>query len=205
VAFLRNKKIVISSVLLICLMVISLLSVWLIEPHVKPILSIKDKNGVPIASMPLSPKYVKPFGTDQLGFPLLFLLIKGAKFTIGIAIIVSFLRLIFGLLFGVGVTLLPKWLRDGLTQMLTPFNYLPVSLFSYILLVNVLLGTSGYRTLSGHMDMNMVHGMVFELFLLTLVGIPTLLIYFKEVTEQYLKEDHIAAARVLGAGKYRIL
>lgn len=199
---LKNKKTLISLFLLGVLVLVSLGSVWLLDPHITPHLSLKGQGGQLVGSAPFSPRQVKPFGTDQLGYPLYFVLIKGAKYTIGIALIVSFLRLVVGLLVGASLTLTPRWFQRGCSQLLTPFSYFPVSLLTYILLVSVLFRPAGTEKVFSN---SLWQRMVFELVLLTLVGVPTLTIYFRDVTLQFLKEDHISASRVLGARSTRIL
>jgi peptide/nickel transport system permease protein len=194
----RNKKILVSLCFLAGLLVISLF----FDGTGRQVVTLTGKNGLLLGSAPFSPSQVPPFGTDQLGFPILYLLLKGAKFTIGIAVISALIRLGFSVVIGVGLTLFPKWVQNGITRLVSPFYYLPVSLLTYILLVSVLFSS---QSLQPTFTATMSQRMIFELLLLSFIGVPTLLIYFKDITGQLLLEEHIIASRVLGADPLTIL
>lgn len=199
----KNKKILFSLILIVLLVLISVFYTMYFQKDLKPIPPKTDAYGI-LEGPPFTSKQVPPFGTDELGYPILYLLIKGAKYTVGIAILVAFLRLVMGLIIGVGLTLFPKWVQKGVEQILSPFHYLPVSLLSYLVLVTILLSTTTLQP--DFMGAAHQHErIIFEFLFLSIVGVPPLLIYFKDTTLQFLKEDHITAARVLGASKWTIL
>ena len=194
----RNKKIWISLIFIVGLLIISLF----FEGNGRQITTQTGGNGALLGSAPFSPAQVPPFGTDQLGFNLLDLMLKGAKYTIGIAVIAALIRLVFSVVIGVGLTLFPKWVQNGVARLVSPFYYLPVSLLTYILLVSVLFSN---QSLQPSFTDTIRQRIIFELLLLSFVGVPTLLVYFKDITSQLLLEEHIVAARVLGASPFSIL
>jgi peptide/nickel transport system permease protein len=193
--YLKNKKIWISLLFLVGLFIVSLF----FNGHGK-IVSPIAKDGSLIGGAPYSPKQKPPLGTDTIGYPMVYLLLKGAKFTIGIAVIAALIRLVFGAVLGVGLTLCPKWVQSGLTRLLSPVNYFPLSLLGYILLAGVVFSTPINASMG-----DALHRGYIELLSISFIGLPTLLIYFKDITNQLLNEEHIVASRVLGAGPFAIL
>ncbi|MDY0404460.1 hypothetical protein P5G51_002680 [Virgibacillus sp. 179-BFC.A HS] len=96
-----------------------------------------DNKGEITASGPFSPIDVPPFGTDPIGRHIFFLLIQGAKYTIGIAVVVAAMRIMIssfvGLIFG---GYLSKWSKY-ISGLLNGFYYIPVALICYVLLYDV--------------------------------------------------------------------
>lgn len=127
-----------------------------------------DSQGKIIAGGPFNPLDVPPLGTDSMGREMFFVLIQGAKYTIGIAIIVAGLRVIIssfvGLILGDYLSKLNKYF-SGLVN---GFYYIPTALLCYVLLFDVIMIPYGFED-----EYSFMQKVVFELFVLTAVAIPT--------------------------------
>jgi peptide/nickel transport system permease protein len=191
----KNKKIVISLLFLTVLVIVSLF----FNDNGKMI-SVLNKNGSLIGKAPFSPTQVPPLGTDPLGFQMINLLLIGAKYTVLIAVLTSFFRLAIGAVMGIGLTLCPKWVQNSFSRLFSPVNYFPLSLLGIILLAGLIFNVPTHQDL-----IDALYRAFMAILIISLLGLPTLIIYFKDLTNQLLSEEHIVASRVIGAGPFYIL
>lgn len=156
-------------------------------------------NHVPVESAPISPRWAYPFGTDPLGLDMLGKVIIGAKYTILSAFTIAFLRLILS--FPVGIILgihLQKY-RKFINGTVDSFHYIPLSILAYFLLYPILWEPpQGFST-------TMTERFFLEILVLTLLTVPVLSSLFGNEIARVYKEEYICGAKVLGAGKIRII
>jgi peptide/nickel transport system permease protein len=193
--YIKNIKIVISLLFLVGLVITSLF----FNDNGKMI-SVLTKNGSLMGKAPFSPMQVPPLGTDPLGFQMFNLLLVGAKYTVLIAVLTSFFRVVIGAVLGMGLTLFPKWVQYSVSRLFSPVNYFPLSLLGVILLAGVIFNNSPRGDLR-----DAFYRAFIELITISLLNLPTLVLYFKDITNQLLSEEHIMASRVIGAGPFAII
>ena len=159
-----------------------------------------NSEGKIIASGPFNPLEVPPLGTDPTGRQMFFVLIQGAKYTIGIAVIVAGLRVIIssfvGLILGDYLSKLNKYF-SGLVN---GFYYIPTALVCYVLLFDVMMIPYGFED-----EFSFVQKVVFELFVLTIVAIPTTSLLIGNQINHVHKEEFIITAKTLGGSPIHIL
>ncbi|MBL5769076.1 ABC transporter permease [Heyndrickxia sporothermodurans] len=154
-----------------------------------------NSRGEIIGSGPFAPLDVPPLGTDSIGRHIFFLLIQGAKYTIGICIIVAGLRVIissfFGLILGDYISKLNKYISG----IVNGFYYIPTALLCYVLLYNV----------SFEDQYSFIQKVIFELIILTVVAIPTTSLLIGNQISQVYKEEFITSSKALGGSHIHIL
>src|SRR5699024_5774473 len=91
-------------------------------------------DGVIANKAPFSPLELPPLGTEQTCKQLIFMLLQGSKFTIGIAVVVAAFRMLFssiiGLCFADFLSKFNKWI----TGLVNGFYYIPIALICFVLL-----------------------------------------------------------------------
>jgi peptide/nickel transport system permease protein len=157
-----------------------------------------DENGDLVDTAPYAPSVHPPLGTDRRGQDMFYKIVDGAKYTIGIAFVISALRILFstilGVIYGTYLMRFQKYV-DGLID---GFHYIPVALIAFIFLLPV---SYGRYTLP--IEANGV--LIYQIIVLTFIAVPTLTALVGKETEQILKNEFIVGAEVLGASKLRIL
>lgn len=163
-----------------------------IEPNV-----VYDGNGNVIGVTPLPPFGRHLLGTDEQGVDMLYKLIDGAKYTIGLVILVSILRLTFSLFFG-GLlsTRFFKKTKGFLTNLSDSFHYAPAALIVYVIAAPVVIVFSWAFT--PEMRLILTAGA------LTLVAVPSLSLVIASEIGQINQRDFITNARLLGGSSFHI-
>lgn len=161
-----------------------------------------DKGGDLIGRPPHSPFEVPPLGTGPTGRSVFFMLLQGAKYTIGIAVIVAALRVavsfILGLFYGNYLMRFSKY-AAGLVN---SFYYMPISLLCYVLLHDVIM-TDSFQELNP--DFTFTDRMIFEFIILTIVALPTTSLLIGNQIDQIYKQEFITGVKTLGGSRLHIL
>jgi peptide/nickel transport system permease protein len=157
-----------------------------------PITEFIYENGIPIDRPPFPPSFRHWFGTDQLGSDLMYKIVQGAKYTIGLAFVISFLRVCVSFVFGILLSFMKrvKWL----TSLNESFYYLPSALICYFLLNPVLKLD----------NLTFVDKAIFEIIILTLIAIPTTSILIQEEIKIIKSNEFILGAKVIGGNTIHI-
>ncbi|WP_162785263.1 ABC transporter permease subunit [Bacillus sp. P14.5] len=158
---------------------------------------LKDENGKIIASPPFTISEMPPAGSDRLGRNLLLLLLTGAKYTIFAALTVALVRIVVGFLFAVIYSFLPDRLGRFIKYLGESFQYIPLAIIVFALLVpleNVFQGDylSSYKYF------------IIQLFGMALVTIPSLAVYLGEEMKLFMKQEFIDVSRTMGASRFHI-
>jgi peptide/nickel transport system permease protein len=163
----------------------------------KPSPYLKNKDGIIIALAPLPPSLEFPLGTDKMGKSMIVVLLEGAKYTIGVAVGLSILRMIAGTILGIIIYLLPQKIVKGLTNLFDSFHYAPVVLFAFLLL------SPAYIAFNWSYDPNELF--YYTLFILAFLSVPVLAIYVAGEIKGVYELEFIRNASLLGGSKLHIL
>jgi peptide/nickel transport system permease protein len=154
------------------------------------------KNGN-VAMAPFSPSELFPFGSDRYGKSLLVILIEGAKYTIGVAVGLAFLRMFAGTLLGALFYLLPKKVLKGVADFLDSYHYAPAVIFTFLLL------SPAYVAFNWAYDFNELF--YYTLFVLAFFSVPVLGLYVANEIKSVYSLEFIQNASLLGGSKLHIL
>ncbi len=155
---------------------------------------INNEEGMPIEKAPFEPSSHYWFGSDRMGADLFSQIISGAKYTLGIALVVSLLRV--GLSF-LGSFLLWRAGRvmpfiKGLSQ---SFYYIPSALLIFFV-VGPIIQLENYT---------FWEKAFFEMLLIIAIAVPNTSILIKEEINLIEKEEFITSAKLMGGSRLRIL
>ncbi|WP_077329442.1 ABC transporter permease [Virgibacillus siamensis] len=150
---------------------------------------------------PHSPSELPPLGSDRFGKDYLYLLLKGAKMTIGFAFVAAVLRMIFSTGIGLFYAFFLKRANKFITGLTEAFQYLPTALLAYVILKPVLIQDEFTRTFTE----GFWERMVFELLIFVIIALPTISVLIGNETKMILEREFITGARVIGAGRWHTL
>lgn len=189
-----NKKILAGLSLSIFFIVVALFGVW-IAPY-----DINDYQGTQyidgkIYSAPYPPSLKHPLGTDRFGYDILTKLLYGARYTIFLALVISFFRIFFGLIIGIFLGIKKKNKKKSLVSI--AWGVIPafVVVYFFISPFNIQLEKKevSYTAL------------IYTIIIFTLVGIPGIVSNIRERTEIIMSKEFISAARILGSNFLRMM
>ncbi|MYL43945.1 ABC transporter permease [Virgibacillus salexigens] len=196
----KHPLFLIGFIFLILLLSSSLIHTIFFQGQIPVTRLLYNSEGEIIASGPFNPLDVPPLGTDSIGRHIFFVLIQGAKYTIGIAVIVAGLRVIIsffvGLIFG---SFLSK-MNQYISGLVNGFYYIPTALLCYVLLYDVIVVPYGIED-----EYSFMQKVVFELIILTAVTIPTTSILIGNQVNNVYKKEFITTAKTLGGSHIYIM
>jgi peptide/nickel transport system permease protein len=195
----RDKLFMLGFLFITILMILSLLNSILNDGNVRQVPILFDKNGQVIGSPPFAPSFHFPLGTDRNGYDMLHIIIQGAKFTIGIALLITILRITLSIMIG---GILGVYFKNWIPKLETffdSFTVVPLTLIAYFILINVL-----WMPIDGFPHPFWKRA-AFEVFVLTVLAIPTLAFYIANDIQKVFTEEFIQAAQILGGSKLHIL
>ncbi|KZE69046.1 hypothetical protein AWM68_01910 [Fictibacillus phosphorivorans] len=156
-----------------------------------------NSEGLIIDMAPFPPSLDFPIGTDKDGKQMIFILLEGAKFTIGIALGLAFIRILAGTIMGVIFYLLPNKLLMGIKSLVDSYHYAPVVIFAFLLL------SPAYIAFNWAYDFDELF--YYTLFVLAFLGVPILALYVAEEIRGVYNLEFIKNASLLGGSKCHIL
>lgn len=159
-----------------------------------------DESGKMIDKSPFPPSTVPPLGTDQVGRHIINLLLQGAKFTIGIAVLVAGLRIIIGFVIGFSFNNILSRFHQWTSGLVNAFYYIPASLICYVLLDDVIMmkGDLGEAY-------TFFERATFELLILTAIAVPVTSLLIANQLRHIYQAEFIISARILGGSRLHIL
>ncbi|BCB02887.1 ABC transporter permease subunit [Bacillus sp. KH172YL63] len=161
-----------------------------IEEHVK-MYSFFDHNGERVGP-PFTPAELPPFGSDRLGIPLWTYVIQGAKYTILIGLSISLLQMVLAFSLSVLFIKFFNKLQSLLEGLVEAMMYIPMAVIAYLLL-------SPISFVIEEPEKAFVKVLCIQIFILTIVGIPPLIVVLSKEIRKVLQEEFILSARTLGA------
>ncbi|KAB2477769.1 ABC transporter permease [Bacillus cereus] len=194
----RDKRFWIGGLFLTILMILSIGNTIFNDGNIHKVILQYDKTGYPEVP-PFPPSLQFLFGTDRSGYDLLNLIIEGAKWTIGFAILVAFLRMLLGIVIGF---LLGAYIKRGFKKIeafFDSFTIAPMVMICYFILSEVLIYTSGT------IPAPFYQRILFQLGVIVLLSVPTLSLYVANEVRRLQTEEFVEAAKILGGGKLYIV
>ncbi|MGX1265541.1 peptide/nickel transport system permease protein [Rossellomorea marisflavi] len=173
------------------LLILSLGNTVFNDGEVKQQVLLKSESGDLLAP-PFAPSQEFLLGSDEKGYDLLGRVIEGAKWSIGITILIAILRTFFAFLFGIILSFQPKRLFYKIEALFDSFSILPLTMIAYVILLSVLTIESG----SDPSPFAVRAG--FEIFILVILVIPPLSLYIANETNIIKRKEFMNAATILG-------
>lgn len=172
-------------------------SIYFKPDHFEPMKIMYDEHKTPIAAAPFKPSEMPPFGSDRFGHSMFIKVLDGAKYTLGIAFSVAFLRLLLSFLIGVIISLSGKFVNNFLKQLIEAFNYTPMTIIVYLIVAPVLV-VYGW-------NFTKTEQMLYPFIVLVLVAVPSASILISDEIKEMMKQEFIVNSKVLGGRKLHIL
>jgi peptide/nickel transport system permease protein len=153
-----------------------------------------DSDGLPLEKAPFGPSERSWLGTDQFGLDLFYMLISGAKYTLGIAIIIALFRLIFGFFGGMLLSFMNRKTSRLVSGLAQSFYYLPVVLVVYFLMFPIIKNPGfTFWEKTG-----------FQMFIMAAVAVPSITVLMKEEINLVKKEEFVSNAKIMGGNTWHI-
>lgn len=159
------------------------------------------KNDKLVAFSPLSPAESPPFGSNAQGESMFFRLLMGAKYTIGMAVVVAALRLAISIVIGLFYGSYFMRVNRFLSRIIESFHYVPMALLAYILLAPVVMQDA----MTGEFAAGFGGRVLFEVIILTVIALPTTSLLIGNETSLILRQEFMTGVRVMGASRFHIL
>jgi peptide/nickel transport system permease protein len=195
---LKRKRFVISSIFLLTLFTWSILNSFIDGGEIKQVKFHTDAKGEILDAPPYPPLTEFFLGSDRYGYDLGHIMIIGAKWTIGITIIIVIFRMLFSIILGSFIYAFNHRIFNGIKTVFEPFSVVPQTIIAFFILVSVL-----YMPLDGFHTPFWKRAL-FEIFILVILAIPNLSLQVANEMRMVQKELFIEAAETLGAGKISI-
>ncbi|MEW4305763.1 ABC transporter permease subunit [Rossellomorea marisflavi] len=157
---------------------------------------IKDQNG-DIISPPYSPLDYPPLGTDNFNRSVLLLILVGAKYTIGIGILITLLRVIPAVILGLIVHFNLKGIRKPLNSIVDASNFFPPSLLAFLLMNWVML--EGPLMNPDHFPYQFADKLLLYIIIMVVISLPSLTMLFANEYDKIMSNEFISCSKVLGA------
>ncbi|WLR47286.1 ABC transporter permease subunit [Halobacillus litoralis] len=187
----------IGSAYLIVLMIASFGFSFFIEPELaEPEKLLFDDKGNILALAPFPPSIHYPLGSDIDGNSYLVKVIEGAKYTIGLSVIIAFGRILLSVVGGYLLFLLPASIKRLFRGLSDTLHYAPATIFTYVLITPVVL------TFSWSYDVTTK--IVFPCLVIIAVSVPVLSLYVQKEIDLALENEFIDSARIMGASRFHI-
>ncbi|WP_226659040.1 hypothetical protein [Pseudalkalibacillus hwajinpoensis] len=200
-AFLKNKRFVLGGSFILLLLISSIVYSVLFDNHI-PVASIMtDENGTIVGKPPYSPWVHPPFGTDHVSRDLFFIILIGAKYTLGLALGIALIRFVFSSVAGILLQLyFPSFLKKG-KPWFEGFYYFPASILAYLFLFFI-LREDGY---GDGFSTTFTERVIFEMIVLIIIGIPIILINVSKEVAILQRKEFIDSVKVLGGSRWHLL
>lgn len=159
-----------------------------------------DDDGRPLPA-PYSGEVYPPLGTDEFGRNIAIVMLIGAKYTIGAALLISLLRVVPAIFIGVFMQFYLKGIKRPLKSIADSLTYFPITLLAFLLLNWVSL--DGVLMQEGTPPSGIQ--IIIYVAVLSLIFIPLNSVLIANEVELIYSKEFIACSRTLGAGKWRII
>lgn len=193
----KNWKFALGSIFFFGVIGYSLVYSFVTDSHVDQMRLFYADDGVTlISAMPFAPTEPFFFGSDKLGYSLFDQLVVGAKYTLFFALLIAFLRVIGGLLFGILYSFyLDRGIQKWIAKLADSIHFMPLSLVAYILLTPILLPSmEGYTN-------SFTERVLLETVILTILVLPLTTVLIGKEMNHVLESEFITSAKVLGGNK----
>ncbi|BCB02416.1 peptide ABC transporter permease [Bacillus sp. KH172YL63] len=157
-----------------------------------------DTKGNLVGAPPFSPGQVAPLGTDKFGVSLLYMLVKGAKFTFIFVVIISFLRLFISLACAFFYAFYLGRYINWIKKSLDVIYFIPP-----VFIIFFVMGPLNHHyTNSQSINYELI---MIEIAIFTILAVPPLTIQLGDEIRRYFREEFIQICMLSGAGYLYIL
>lgn len=171
---------------------------WMFGPDPKQTFFIYE-NGRVVEAAPLSPHRMHPLGTDQYGYDMLAKLILGAKYTIIAAMGVAAVRMFIAVPFGFVIGTYWQKRRSLINSLIDPLHYVPMTIFSYLMLFPVL-----WQPMEGFTT-TVWERIAIQVVLMAIISVPIVASLIGNEANLLYQQEYILASKTLGASRGRII
>lgn len=198
----KSKRFLIGFIYLTVFIIASIVYSWYFKDNtLKPMRLLYNKEGELIASSPFSPNQMPPLGSDAFGESIFYQILDGAKFTILFAIGISIIRVICSTFLGITLSLYTKKLKNFAQTFTEVFYYVPTVFIAFILIFPALMNvTSSADRLEPNIQL-----VLYQAAVLIFVAIPTLTLYISAEVDEFMKQEYIISAQIMGASRFHII
>lgn len=198
IRLLKTKKFIFGAGFLIILLSLSVLNTVVNDGKIRQIPYVYNEDGSLEKAPPYPPFDVFLFGSDMYGYDMLHTVIEGAKYSIGIVLVVALLRMILSIVLSYFLFRVPDRIFNWIKAVSEPLSFFPQTLITYFLLATVVMYT--------------IHGfhhplwvrVVYEFIILILIALPALTVQLIQQKRRVWKEEFIESAITLGGSKRHI-
>jgi len=162
---------------------------------------LKGEDGKPIRP-PYSGALYPPFGMDEFGRNILFVMIVGFKYTLLAGVAITMIRVVPSIFFGLGIHYLLGKFERPIKSMADAINYFPTTLLAYMLLLYPLVAGVFWEdpSIPGYWGRVWLFILV-----LSVIFIPTNSVIIANEVKKIDQMEFIEASRTLGANTGRII
>lgn len=195
---LKKKKFLIGASFLVILLLLSISNTIFNDGKIRQTLLVYDEKGELEKAPPYPPGDVYLFGSDMYGYDMLHTVIEGAKYSIGIVLIVAFFRMLFSIGLSYFLFRVPESVFKWIKTVAEPLSFFPQTLIAYFLLRTVIM-----YTMEGFHHPFWVRAL-YEFVILIAVALPSLTVQLIEQKRRVWQEEFIESAIVMGGSKRHI-
>lgn len=204
-----NKLFMSGFLIISAMLLVSILYYFSFNDRIPTTPLLFDSQGKPLPA-PYSFKDFPPFGTDNFGRDLLFVMLVGAKYTIAAALIITFLRVFPSIGIGLCIHFFLQKIEKPLKSMADALNYFPMTLLAFLLLNGVLFSEVGTLLVDGVF----VRGpeplpywsrIILYFVIFSLLFVPTNSILIANEVKAIYNKEFIESSKTLGASNWRII
>ncbi|MCK6259055.1 ABC transporter permease subunit [Fictibacillus sp. KIGAM418] len=177
------------------MLVLSMIHNYAFDNEIPKTQVLYAKDGITaLGRSPFEPSSRFWFGTDQFGSELLYKIVSGAKYTLGLAFFISLTRLLFSFAGGYLFFAMNPRFKEWLKGIVDSTHYVPVALLCYFILFPVVLSEGLTFWQKG----------MFHIIILTLVAVPAISVMIGSEMELISNKEFVSSARVLGGGRFHV-
>ncbi|HDR7794197.1 TPA: peptide ABC transporter permease [Bacillus luti] len=160
---------------------------------IKPVPAYQYVEGKITSTAPAPPSFSHPLGVDKEGDDVLIRTLYDAKKPIFYAVIISFFRIVFSLIFGFLHAYFYRYVRF-LDVLFETFQYVPTTLLAIFLLSPVLFTSPGEEHLQ----------LPYMLSVLIFISVPNLVQLFSNEIRLLLQNEFVTSSKTLGGSFFHI-
>jgi peptide/nickel transport system permease protein len=192
----KYKKTIIGSTILLLLFVMSSLYPFYGPKDYNHQVLVSDAQGKVIGRAPFPLSGEHWLGTNRNGEDLHWLLLYGAKFTLITTFGVALLRVLFGGIVGIFMSLGAPFLKSYFRDFFLTFRYIPSILIAVILMIPIAGGFYDNVPISSIVT--------YQIIILVFIGFPSVVLFTSDIIDELLKTSFVQSSFLMGAGKIHI-
>lgn len=190
---LKRKRFLFSALFLVTLLTLSIINSVFNNGEIRQVKFHTDEKGTLIDAPPYPPFSKFILGSDRFGYDLGQMMVEGAKWTIGITLIVVIFRMIFSVILSSFIYSLNNRIFSSIKTLFEPFSVVPQTIIAYFILYSVL-----WMPIEGF-SIPFWERALFEAFILVIIAVPNLSLQLSAEMRFVEKETFIEASRILGS------